>query len=85
MARFLFAGLVTLLTLSLAPTAAFAHGLLVAWKMQGAKVEVQVFYDDDTDAAKAKVQVLNAKDEVVANGVTDDKGKWSFTDRKSVV
>ena len=46
--------------------------------LKAGKVEVEVFYDDDTPAQKAKVQVVNAKDEVIANGVTDEKGTWSF-------
>jgi hypothetical protein len=75
MSRILIASFIAFL---LTPVVALGHGLLVNWKLAGPKVEVQVFYDDNSDAAKAKVQVLNAKEEVVASGVTDDKGKWSF-------
>lgn len=59
---------------------ACAHGLLVTCKLQGGKVEVQVFYDDRTDAAKAKVQLVNDNGEEIATGVTNDKGKcWLKT------
>ena len=75
MSRTLIASLVAFL---LTPVVALGHGLLVSWKLAGPKIDVQVFYDDNSDAAKAKVQVLNAKEEVVASGVTDEKGKWSF-------
>src|ERR1019366_3062257 len=42
------------------------------------RVEVEVFYDDDSPAAKAKVVVVNANDEIVAQGVTDQRGRWAF-------
>ncbi len=60
------------------PSWAFAHNVGVDCKLNGDKVEVEAFYDDDTAAAKAKVRVENAKEEVIASGVTDAKGKWSF-------
>jgi len=31
-----------------------------------------------TEAAKAKVEVLNAEKKVIASGDTDDKGRWRF-------
>jgi hypothetical protein len=48
-------------------------------KLKNGKVLVEAFYDDDTPAAKAKVQIVNAKDEVIASDVTDGEGRWSFT------
>jgi len=66
------------LVLIAVPTDAFAHALGVACTLRGDKVEVEVFYDDDTPAQKAKVQVLNANAEVVADGVTDEQGRWTF-------
>jgi nickel transport protein len=64
--------------LAIAPTSAFAHALGVDCILRNGKVEVEVFYDDDSPAQQAKVQVVNAKDEVIANGVTGEKGTWSF-------
>jgi len=67
-----------LLLLMLMPALAFAHNVGVACKLRGDKVEVEAFYDDDTPAQKAKVQVKDGKDEIVASGVTDEKGTWNF-------
>ncbi len=64
--------------LAIAPTSAFAHALGVDCTLKAGKVNVEAFYDDDSPAQKAKVQVVNAKDEVIANGVTDEKGMWNF-------
>jgi len=64
--------------LAILPVSARAHGLGVACAIRGDKVEVEAFYDDDSAAAKAKVVVVNAKDEVVATGITDEQGLWKF-------
>jgi hypothetical protein len=41
-------------------------------------VEVEVFYDDDTPAINAKVQVLDANEKVTLSGTTDTQGRWTF-------
>ncbi len=61
-----------------APTTAQAHALGVAYAIKGENVEIEAFYDDDSAASKAKVIVVNVKDELIANGITDKTGKWSF-------
>ena len=63
----------------LMPARAFAHALGVECKLKDGKVLVEAFYDDDTPAAKAKVEVVNAKDEVISKDMTDGEGRWSFT------
>ena len=70
--------LLAVLVLASQPTSAFAHNVGVDCTLRGDKVEVETFYDDDTPAIKAKISVVNAKDEVVAAGVTDANGRWSF-------
>jgi hypothetical protein len=60
------------------PTSAFAHGVGVACTINADKVEVEAFYDDDSPAFKAKVQVVNANEDVIATGITDKDGKWTF-------
>jgi len=60
------------------PASAFAHAIGVTCTIRSDKVEVEAFYDDDTPAHKAKVQVVNAKDEVIATGITDKDGIWTF-------
>jgi hypothetical protein len=66
------------LVLTTCPGSVFAHAVGVSCTIRGDKVEVEAYYDDDAPAIKAKVQVLNAKDEIIATGVTDEKGRWSF-------
>lgn len=78
MSRFLPYWTMALLFFPFAPMNAFAHGLGVDCRVRGRVVEVEAFYDDGTDAVKAKVKVVNDKEEEIAAGVTDDKGKWSF-------
>ena len=70
--------LIAAATFALMPTTALAHALGVAYSIKGDKVEIEAFYDDDTAAHKAKVIVVNAKDEEIANGITDKAGQWSF-------
>jgi nickel transport protein len=67
-----------LLLSALMPSWVLAHNVGVACKLRGDKVEVEAFYDDDTPAQKAKVQVKDGKDEIIASGVTDEKGNWNF-------
>ncbi len=64
--------------LAVAPTSVFAHAVGVDCTLKAGKVEVEAFYDDDSPAQQAKVQVVNAQDEIIASGVTDAKGKWTF-------
>jgi hypothetical protein len=66
-----------ILILFLTPALADAHALGVQAKLKDGKVHVEVYYDDDTPAIKAKVKVLSGKDEIAA-GVTDKDGLWSF-------
>jgi hypothetical protein len=60
------------------PAWASAHALHVDCKLRGDKVHLEAYFDDDTAAAKAKVQVVNVGQEVVADGVTDQEGRWTF-------
>lgn len=46
--------------------------------MRGDKVEVEAYYETDEPATKAKVHVLNAQENFVAAGITDEKGRWVF-------
>jgi hypothetical protein len=78
MRRFSTTVLLAGLMLALAPTWAFAHAVGVSCILRGDKVEVEAYFDDDSPAVKAKVQVVNAKGEIVASGVTDEKGNWNF-------
>ena len=70
--------LLTAVVAVLMPARVFAHAVGVECKFKDGKVLVEAFYDDDTPAAKAKVEVVNAKDEIIAKDMTDNAGRWSF-------
>jgi hypothetical protein len=65
------------LTFLTAPPSAFAHKVDVSCELIKDKLVVEGFYDDDTPAIKAKVEILDAQEKLVANGMTDEKGRWS--------
>lgn len=55
-----------------------AHGIDAECRLKGARVEVEAYYDDDTVPGNARVTVLDAAGKKVAEGRTDDEGRWSF-------
>jgi nickel transport protein len=57
---------------------ASAHALGAECKLRGGRVEVEGYYDDNTPARDARVTVRDAAGQTVADGRTDDKGRWSF-------
>ena len=78
MRRVLISALLAIGTSAFLPNLAAAHALLVGCNLRDGKVEVEAFYDDDTPAPKARVKVVNAEEQFVAGGETDQKGRWSF-------
>jgi nickel transport protein len=69
--------------LALATTLVFAgrsgaHALGAECKVNGARVELEAYFDDDTPARDARVRVEHADGQQVATGCTDAKGRWSF-------
>ena len=79
MRGFRFLVLVTLATagVPLIPTAARAHDLRAVVTVAEA-VRVEAFFDDETPAESAEVQVTDAAGAVVATGKTDERGVWTF-------
>jgi nickel transport protein len=65
-----------LLVVLIGAAPAFAHKLHVDPTIVGDRLRVEVYYDDDTPAQKAKVTVFFG-DEQLATGKTDDKGVWT--------
>jgi nickel transport protein len=57
---------------------ALAHKLGAECKLNGGRVELEAFYDDDTPARNARVAVIDEGKNNIAEGRTDDKGVWSF-------
>jgi hypothetical protein len=76
--RFIVSLCLALFALLASDSPARAHGLGVQCKLRGGKVEVEAYFDDDTMARDARVQVRNMDGELVAKGRTDDKGRWYF-------
>ncbi len=70
--------LILVLILLLWPARAGAHGVGVDCKVEGDQVQLEAYFDDDTPVAKARVRVVNTDDKIIAEGQTDDAGKWSF-------
>jgi hypothetical protein len=54
-----------------------AHDLKAMVELQD-PVKVEAWFDDDTPAQQARVQVVNVSGEEVAAGLTDDRGVWTF-------
>ncbi len=69
--------LVALLALCALPTAGTAHGLFANVKVIDGTVRVEVFFEDNEPAKQAKVKVLNAANDVILEGTTDDAGVWT--------
>lgn len=76
------APVLTFLLLTACPGSAFAHAVGVSCALRDDKVEVEAYYDDDSPAANARVHVLNAAEQMVASGITDEKGRWHFVKPK---
>ena len=68
--------------LLLLPLAASAHAIGVDARIVGDRVRVEAYFDDDTPARGAKVEVLDGELLVVAEGRTDEKGHWTFAKPK---
>lgn len=62
----------------LAASPTLAHDLGVEVRIRGDLVRVEVFFDDGGPGAKARIQVMDANDRVIAEGQADAAGVWSF-------
>lgn len=58
--------------------AALAHAIGFSCKVLGDMVRVEAYFSDDTPAVDAQVFVRNEKQEIVAQGRTDERGVWTF-------
>ena len=67
-----------LLIFTVAPAFAFAHGLGVKATRTGDTVRVEAFFDSDDPAEDSEVTVTAADGRVVAKGMTDAKGIFTF-------
>ncbi len=71
-------GVLAVSVLLAAARPAWAHALGVECRLRGSRVEVEAFFDDDTPAQDARVLVTDATKKTVAQGRTDENGRWSF-------
>lgn len=69
---------IVLAAVLLNPPSAWAHALGAECSLRGGKVHVEAFYDDDTPAQFALVEVRDDAKKLIAKGKTDAKGLWSF-------
>jgi uncharacterized GH25 family protein len=72
-----------IVSLLLFPLIVFAHAVGLEAKIVGENVVVEVFFDDDTPAQKAKVRIEDGAKAVIAQGVTDEKGTFTFAKPKA--
>jgi hypothetical protein len=61
----------------IAAASAAAHDLGVDCSPDGDLIKVEVYFDDNTDAASAKIRVL-AAGVLIAEGTADERGHWTF-------
>jgi nickel transport protein len=54
------------------------HALGAEAKLKGDRVEVEAYFSDNTPARDARVAVHDAAEKAVADGRTDDQGRWHF-------
>jgi nickel transport protein len=55
-----------------------AHALGADCRIRDGRVLLEAYFSDDTPARHAKVEVKDVAGNVVAEGKTDDEGRWSF-------
>src|SRR3954453_22857977 len=60
------------------PLTAAAHDLGAEFTIEGDRVRVVAYYDDDVAAADASVVVLDQSKNELHRGNTDNKGAWTF-------
>jgi nickel transport protein len=60
------------------PETADAHAIGAEAKLKGETVSVEAFYDDNTPAADAKINVTDQAGVAIGEGRTDAKGVWTF-------
>jgi hypothetical protein len=71
------AALLALLAGATLTGSASAHALGAECKLRDGRLVLEAYFDDDTAARDAVVRLLDAEDNVVAQGRTDDEGRWS--------
>ncbi len=70
--------LILLSTLAFLPDRLQAHVIFAEARLDNGQIRVEVYFDDDTPAQKAKVKILDQDRQVVAEGTTDERGLCFF-------
>jgi hypothetical protein len=72
----LFSSVIAMAMLS--PSLAWAHALGAECRLKNGKVNVSAFFDDDTPAVNAHVEIQDSQQTILAAGNTDARGQWSL-------
>jgi nickel transport protein len=67
------------LMLLLVPSAVRAHAVGAECRVEGNRVVIEAYFDDDTPAQAALIKVFDRSDMLVAQGKADSKGIFSCT------
>jgi hypothetical protein len=54
-----------------------AHAVGLSCKVVDKLLKVEAYFDDDTPAIEATIVVRNERNEIVAQGKTDERGMWA--------
>ncbi len=60
------------------PSEVLAHEVGAECRIGDDKVHVVVFFEDNSRARKAKIEVYDNKDRLIEKGRTDSQGQWAF-------
>ncbi|CAN5151608.1 hypothetical protein BH10PLA2_BH10PLA2_31100 [soil metagenome] len=55
----------------------WAHAVGLSCKVVDRQLKVEAYFDDDTPAIEATIVVRNERNEIVAQGKTDERGMWA--------
>ncbi len=71
-------GHLALVVLVLLPAPAQAHEVIIQCELKGNQVLVKAVFSDGKPARDAKVRIVDGKEVLAAEGVTDAQGQWSL-------
>jgi hypothetical protein len=57
-------------------TVGLAHDLGIEVSLRVDRIDVEVFYDDGSPAAQARIRVINVDQSIVFEGKADPEGRW---------
>jgi nickel transport protein len=73
-----FGFVIALAGVSVSAERADAHALGADCRIRDGRAFLEAYFSDDTPVRHAKVEVKDAAGKIIAEGKTDDEGRWSF-------